>query len=162
MKKSASSRQRMTGQSMAEFALVFPLLLLLIFGTIDFGRAIYSYITISNASRMGVRTAIVNQYEPDVRQRAADQATALGIDPLASCTTASSGFCVSFLTSDQTANCSDLYDDDQKSCVAVVTTKYTFRAITPIVGNIIGPIAMTSKSVQALESKCTVTGCPIP
>jgi Flp pilus assembly protein TadG len=96
MKPTTLGRHRATGQSLAEFALALPLILLLIMGTIDFGRAIYSYVTINNASRMGTRTAIVNQYEPAVRQRAADQATALRIDPTASCTLASSGFCVAF------------------------------------------------------------------
>jgi hypothetical protein len=44
----------------------------------------------------------------------------------------------------------------------VVTTKYTFQALTPIVGNIVGPIVLTSTSVQALESECATIGCPIP
>ena len=43
---------------MVEFALVAPLLLLLLFGIVDFGRVIYVYVTINQAVNEGVRTAI--------------------------------------------------------------------------------------------------------
>jgi hypothetical protein len=43
------------GQTMVEFALVFPLVFLLICLTIDFGRAIYTYSSISSAAAEGVR-----------------------------------------------------------------------------------------------------------
>jgi hypothetical protein len=45
-------------QSMVEFALVAPLLLVLLFGIVDFGRVIYVYVTINQAVNEGVRTAI--------------------------------------------------------------------------------------------------------
>jgi hypothetical protein len=43
---------------MTEFAIVAPLMLLLIFGIIDFGRAIYVYGTIIESAHEGVRVAI--------------------------------------------------------------------------------------------------------
>lgn len=43
---------------MVEFALVAPLLLVLLFGIIDFGRVIYTYITINQAVNEGLRVAI--------------------------------------------------------------------------------------------------------
>jgi TadE-like protein len=45
-------------QSMVEFALVAPLLLLLLFGIVDFGRVIYTYMTLSQAVNEGARVAI--------------------------------------------------------------------------------------------------------
>src|SRR5207244_9765218 len=45
-------------QAMAEFALVAPLLLLFLFGVIDFGRVIYFYVTLNQAVNEGARTAI--------------------------------------------------------------------------------------------------------
>jgi len=45
-------------QSMVEFALVAPLLLLLLFGIVDFGRVIYTYVTLSQAVNEGARVAI--------------------------------------------------------------------------------------------------------
>src|SRR6267378_2349386 len=45
-------------QSMVEFAIVAPLLLLLIFGIVDFGRVIYVYITLNQAVNEAVRVAV--------------------------------------------------------------------------------------------------------
>jgi hypothetical protein len=43
------------GQSMVEFALILPLMVLIIAGIFDLGRAFYSLITITNAAREGAR-----------------------------------------------------------------------------------------------------------
>ncbi|GAC1334381.1 MAG: hypothetical protein NVSMB17_15940 [Candidatus Dormibacteria bacterium] len=43
------------GQAMVEMGMVAPLLFLLLFGLVDFGRLVYSYAAISNASREGAR-----------------------------------------------------------------------------------------------------------
>lgn len=45
------------GSAMAEFAIVLPLLILLLFGMIEFGVALYNQAVISNASREGARWA---------------------------------------------------------------------------------------------------------
>jgi hypothetical protein len=45
-------------QSMAEFAVVAPILLVFIFGVIDFGRVIYIYGTLVQAANEGARVAI--------------------------------------------------------------------------------------------------------
>lgn len=50
--------RRHHGQSMIEFALLAPVFFLLLFGTIDLGRGIYIYNTISDAAREGTRAAI--------------------------------------------------------------------------------------------------------
>ena len=39
-----------SGQALVEFALVLPLLMLLVLGAVDFGRAMYAMITVNNAS----------------------------------------------------------------------------------------------------------------
>lgn len=46
------------GQDLIEFALVLPLLFLFLFGALDFGRAFFSYIVITNAAREGARYGI--------------------------------------------------------------------------------------------------------
>jgi uncharacterized protein (UPF0333 family) len=43
------------GQSMLEFTLVFPIILLIIFGIIEFSRVIFTYTAVSMASREGAR-----------------------------------------------------------------------------------------------------------
>src|SRR2546426_11181416 len=50
--------RRHSGQSMVEFAVVSPVFFLLLLGTIDLGRAVYIYNTISDAAREGTRAAI--------------------------------------------------------------------------------------------------------
>ena len=47
------------GQSVLEFALVLPLLLLLTFGVIEFGFFVYNQQIITNAAREGARAGIV-------------------------------------------------------------------------------------------------------
>jgi Flp pilus assembly protein TadG len=55
-------RQRGGGQNsqaLIEFALISPVLLLLLFGILDLGRAVFYYDTVSHAAREGARTAVI-------------------------------------------------------------------------------------------------------
>jgi Flp pilus assembly protein TadG len=49
------------GASAVEFALVLPVLMLILFGTIEFGMVMYSREVLTNASREGARAGIVQQ-----------------------------------------------------------------------------------------------------
>jgi TadE-like protein len=69
---------------MVEFALIAPILLILVFGIVDFGRAIYTYTTLNQAVNEGARTAIRDSpllpsnadVEQAVKQHAVDVALA--------------------------------------------------------------------------------------
>ena len=50
------------GQSLVETALVLPVLAFLTFGLLDFGRAYYFQVAVTNAAREGSRTAILDVY----------------------------------------------------------------------------------------------------
>ncbi len=50
--------RRHSGQSMVEFAVLAPIFFLLLLGTIDLGRAVYIYNSISDAAREGARAAV--------------------------------------------------------------------------------------------------------
>jgi Flp pilus assembly protein TadG len=52
---------RRDGQALVEFALVLPLLLLLVFGLIDFARAWSANHAIADATREGARMLVVNE-----------------------------------------------------------------------------------------------------
>jgi Flp pilus assembly protein TadG len=52
-------RRRSRGQSLAEFALVLPMFLLLIFAIVDLGRYVYSNNALSNAAREAARVGSV-------------------------------------------------------------------------------------------------------
>lgn len=59
------------GAAAVEFAIVLPLLVLLLFGIFEFGQAYNAYITVTHAAREGARLAAVGRYsEALVRQRA--------------------------------------------------------------------------------------------
>jgi Flp pilus assembly protein TadG len=49
-----------SGQALVEFALVLPMLLLLVFGIIEFGRAWNARQVLTDAAREGTRTMVVN------------------------------------------------------------------------------------------------------
>jgi hypothetical protein len=47
------------GQSLAEFAIIVPILTILVFGVIDFGMALRSYIAVTQSTREGARYGAV-------------------------------------------------------------------------------------------------------
>ena len=49
------------GQTMTEFALVLPILVVFLFGIIQFGIAFNNYVTITDAARAGARKAAVSR-----------------------------------------------------------------------------------------------------
>jgi Flp pilus assembly protein TadG len=59
------------GASTVEFAILLPVLVVLLTGIIQFGMAYSNYVSITHAAREGARLAAVNQYdEGTVRERA--------------------------------------------------------------------------------------------
>src|SRR5689334_11946525 len=51
------------GQTLVEFALTLPLLLLLLFGIIELGRIFQSWVTLQNAALAAARAAITGEYD---------------------------------------------------------------------------------------------------
>jgi len=93
---------REKGQTLVEFALILPILLLVFFVIIESGRLFHAYITVQHAARVGARYAITGQRDttctwwwddstPDVDELRAcsvmdvahSQTKALGVDPAA-------------------------------------------------------------------------------
>jgi Flp pilus assembly protein TadG len=59
-----------TGAELVEFALTFPLLLLVVMGIIDFGLLFQRYEVLTNAAREGARVAVLTGYtNADVQTR---------------------------------------------------------------------------------------------
>ncbi len=61
---SRSFRRNERGAAMVEFAIVLPLLLLLVMGIIEFSLLFFDKAVITNASREGAREGIVYRYDP--------------------------------------------------------------------------------------------------
>src|SRR5262249_40588997 len=66
------------GATAVEFALLFPLLMLIVFGIIDFGRVLNAQITLTQAAREGARLDALGM--PNVVTRT--QAAATGLSPV--------------------------------------------------------------------------------
>jgi hypothetical protein len=71
--KMKNSKNR--GQTLVEWALILPLLLLIVFTIFDLGRGIYYYSVVYNAAREGARFGIISPCDvaaikQEVRQRA--------------------------------------------------------------------------------------------
>ena len=141
-------RGRDAGQSLVEFSLLLPVLVLIIFGLFDVGRAVYAWTAVSNAAREGARLAIVDQRvdgagTPLAGIEAADQATALGLDA-----TDPNQVRVRYLMPDLAAPCPTA----ALSCVAEVRVQFAWKAITPIIGGLMGPITLSSTTQIPIEN----------
>lgn len=71
---------------MVEFALVLPVLLILLFGVIQFGIVLHDYLTLTDAVRVGAREAAVSRNDPsaiaDVQARVARAASGVDVSKL--------------------------------------------------------------------------------
>lgn len=99
------------GQSLVEFALTLPLILVLIFGLVDFGRAFHAWLLVTNAAREGARVgatqAPLNQIQTRVNESIA------GLD-----------------SSDLTIQVQNVQGDRGQTIVVDLT--YSFQYVTPI------------------------------
>src|SRR5437899_12515184 len=62
MKRLMAYARSQRSQGLTEFAIIAPVILLLTFGIIDFGRALYLYITLQQAANEGARVAVRASY----------------------------------------------------------------------------------------------------
>ena len=154
-------RRGTRGQGLVEFALVFPVFILLVVGLFDIGRAVVAYNTLTNAAREAARLAIVNQDETLIAQRAQDIAVGIGIDT-------TDPDLVEFYRKGPNADvesndvCDGSTEQQELSvgCVAVVKPTTTWQAITPLIGTLIGPITMEARSEVGIEFVCPDADIP--
>jgi Flp pilus assembly protein TadG len=133
-------KARDRGTAVVEFALVLPVLLLIVFGIIDFGRALNAQITLTEAAREGVRLAALGYSDAAIQARVAAAAPGL-----------------SGVTATVTASCPP---GAGPAADAEVDVSYSFSFITPI-GAIVGffggsgpggPMVLTAQGVMPCET----------
>ncbi len=143
MKQPVRSRPR--GQSLVEFAIVIPVILLMAIVIFDFGRAIYYSSTIHNAAREGARFGIVNPgADTRIQDKAISYAVGLG------------------LQRGNVAVCWHYNGMIQQAFPppsVKVTVTYEFRPATPVVAQFLtgGKITLKGEAVMKLESLPTGT-----
>ncbi|QGP93816.1 TadE-like protein [Neomoorella glycerini] len=74
--KLLSGRQ---AQALVELALILPLLLLLVMGSLDMGRILHSYLVLTSASREGARMGVVGASDDEIRDRVKEVAFTLSL-----------------------------------------------------------------------------------
>jgi Flp pilus assembly protein TadG len=134
-KATASRRGRKSsrGQSLVEFALIFPVFMLILAGILDFGFMLYTRMTVINATREGAREAITYVNDPQNIPTFADQrirAVAAGtgvvdasLTDTVTCVHIKSASC-DFVAGGQ--------PDPQSGDAVKVTTHYTYRSFFPL------------------------------
>lgn len=150
----AVSRRRRTSvraQSLVEFALVLPVLALLLVMAIDFGRLFFGSVSITNAARVGANYAAMNPDAPNwdrYRELIDREGAPLGCvsQPHAAPT---------FTTSGGASTAHPELGD-----YASATVKCDFTLITPLAGAVIGrnPITLTATTAFPVRYGCA--NCP--
>jgi Flp pilus assembly protein TadG len=69
--------QNNRGQALVEMALVLPVLLLILAGTIEFGRVLNQYLVVTAAAREGARAAVVGDSDAVVIETVKQSAAAI-------------------------------------------------------------------------------------
>ena len=148
------------GQSLVEFALVLPILLLLLGGAIDLGRLFYAQVSISNAAKEGAFYGSTNPGCDQPKTGCVDPRTvswhieqeAADLTPLSynvECLHAGSSVALSACAEDDTYR---------------VNVQFTFALVTPILSGIFGdsiPLHATASAVVFNET-ADLSATPLP
>ena len=121
------ARRGERGQTVVEFALAATALFTLVFGIIDFGRALFTYDIVTNAARIGSRYAIVHGSACSL---ASCPATSAAIQSYVQSQV--SGIATSQLSVTATwSNASGCTDPNYQgtNCIVTVTVSYPFKLI---------------------------------
>ena len=59
-----SSKRRVLGQGLVEFALILPVLLIMIFVIVELARLLHAWMAVENGARFGVRYAVTGEFNP--------------------------------------------------------------------------------------------------
>lgn len=108
---------------MVEFALVLPVLILIVCGIIDFGWLFYNQLSLDNACREGARFAVVNSTRDDF-----DEAVELRVENSAS----------SIFNNGLEVNVSFSDEDEPTDGDVTVEVKTVMNILTPVLGTING------------------------
>ena len=144
--------RRTRGQSLLEMAFVVLIFLFLLFGIIEFGRALWTYNTIVQATRAGARWAVVNvQSNSDTANKTKVQNMVVYGDPnVSSGNPILPGLLTSMVTVSIVAMETDSSGNPLNQKVSVSINNYQFRFIVPIAPTITIPAFETSLYTESM------------
>jgi len=128
------------GAAMVEFAIVAPLLFMLILGTIDFGRALFVYNNLTNAAREGARLAAARATQDPASATVKADVDARVAQYISGFEGASPSYAVQ-LTTDVAYPGTEV--------VTVAITNFEFNMLTPFAAPIFGGANITMPTVSA-------------
>jgi len=127
------------GTAAVEFALVFPILILLVFGIIEFGLALYYKEVLTNASREGARAGIIiSSPRPTADEIKGVVVTALTNAGLPSCNAS----CIT-VTGAQGSSGDDL--------TVRVDYPYRFSVLANLIAGFAGNVTLSAQTVMQQE-----------
>ena len=142
-------RRRSRGQSLVEFALVLPVMLVFLAAALDLGRVFYANITLNNAAREGAFQAAIT---PTLYQenQACNQATNRVVCRIQNETT---GSMVTVAPTDIDLACSVAGCAAAQGSLVTVEVRGRFRLITPLLSVIFGgqDLNLTSSAIAQIE-----------
>lgn len=74
--------RRRKGEAIVEFAVVLPILILIVLGIAVMGKMYFDYLTVQNAAREGARAAAVGKSDSEIVQIVKDRARLLNVNNL--------------------------------------------------------------------------------
>jgi Flp pilus assembly protein TadG len=166
--KEGSNREKQRAQGMLEFALVLPILLLLMFGIIEFGRLLFMYVSVSSASREAARygAAVGDVGGGTLRYQDCDGivAAASRVGVLAGITAADVVIQYDDGTNIKANSCPEVQDVFGSPIYLgdriVVTVSRNFQPIVPLVNIPAVPISATT--ARTIVRDVGVKGTPLP
>ena len=137
MKAQALRRKKQEGASLVEFSVIAPIFVVLLFGLVEFGMAIYDKGVLTNASREGARFGVVysnpRKTSTDIRSQVQTYLTNAGF------------------TDTATINVTGAGGNSGDSLQVTVTYPYHFTVLPNFVSGLTGTMNLTANTIMLME-----------
>lgn len=146
-------RARERGAAAVEFALVLPVLVMIMMGIIDFGMVTNAQAIVANAARDGARVASMGGDAATSCVAAVNAAsTLLGYSDTGDCSTSVPSVTVTCLTPGG-ATCASSFDTSREvGGTAVVSVTYTYTWVSPAIFGLPGQTTITKQAFMRIET----------
>jgi len=122
------------GQSLVEMALVIPILIIVLFGILEFGRIFHSYLVITHAAREGARFGVISKDVDQIKQKVRDTSGGINLQ-------------LGDIDVNPSAN-----DNLTTGVPLTVTVDYEVELFTPVLADILpNPVPLSASSTMRVE-----------